>query len=190
MPLDFIHTLKQLIDLPEPEEEKILKLIRPVTVRKGAYYIEDGQVPKRFGFVSEGLFRYLYRDTNGNEFTKNFLPEGSFIASYSAMVAQQPSSMFIEALEDSMIYELNYADWIELKKDHPCWNFLLIAILEKVFSVKESRERDLLLLDAQQRYDIFREEYPGLESRIRQHMIASYLGISPVSLSRLLHKER
>lgn len=64
------------------------------------------------------------------------------------------------------------------------WNKLLIALLEKGYSIKEKRERDLLLLDAERRYKIFLQDFSVLESTIKQHQIASYIGITPIALSR------
>ncbi len=96
--------------------------------------------------------------------------------------------MYIEALENSTVYELEYLEWLTLRKENSCWDLFLITLLEGAFATKEKRERELLLLDAEERYNIFKNEFPGLESRIRQHLIASYLGISPVSLSRLKNK--
>lgn len=184
----FLSFVKFNIDLPEAEEVKIAKLLKPVKINKGDYYIREGQIPKKFAFVERGLFRYLYINNKGTEFTKNFILENNFISAYSAMISLQPSRMFIEALEDSYVYEINYVDWLELKKGHECWNRFLVLILEKAFSTKEIRERDLLLLEAQERYDIFKKEFPTLENRIKQHQIASYLGISPISLSRIRNK--
>lgn len=174
--------------MPEAEEAKVLKLLKGIKITKGDYYIREGQIPKKFAFVEKGLFRYLYINNKGTEFTKNFILENNFVSAYSAMISKQPSRMFIEALEDSYIYDINYADWLELKKGHECWNRFLVLILEKAFSTKEIRERDLLLLEAQERYDIFKKEFPTLENRIKQHQIASYLGISPISLSRIRNK--
>ncbi|GAB3516713.1 Crp/Fnr family transcriptional regulator [Emticicia fontis] len=188
MPHPFISFVKRIVDLPEAEEAKVLLLLRPVKIARGEYYIREGQVPKKFAFVEKGLFRYSYINTKGTEFTKNFILENNFISAYSAMISQQPSRMFIEALEDSYVYDISYHDWLELKKGHPCWNEFLVVILEKAFSTKEIRERDLLLLEAQERYDIFKKEFPTLENRIKQHLIASYLGISPISLSRIRNK--
>ncbi len=184
----FTSFIKRIVDLPEAEEVKVLKLLKPIKITKGEYYIREGQVPKKFAFVEKGLFRYLYINNKGTEFTKNFILENNFISAYSAMISQQPSRMFIEALEDSYVYDINYTDWLELKKGHECWNQFLVVILEKAFSIKEIRERDLLLLEAQERYDIFKREFPTLENRIKQHLIASYLGISPISLSRIRNK--
>ena len=153
-------------------------------------FIRAGEVPRKFAYVEKGLFRYFYLHKKGTEFTKNFIPANHFVSSYSAMIAQKPSLMFIEALHDSEIYEINYQDWLKLSNGHPCWNALLVKMLEKAFVIKETRERELLLLDAQDRYNNFIRDFPALENSVKQHLIASYLGISPVSLSRLKNKSK
>ncbi|MGQ3014746.1 MAG: Crp/Fnr family transcriptional regulator [Flavobacteriales bacterium] len=181
----FLAYLRSAIELPAEEEKRVSAILKSASLAKGAYFIREGQVPRRFAFVGSGLFRYLYMDPSGREYTKNFIPEGQFLSAYSAMISSSPSHMFIEALEDSEILEIDYGLWMRLQKGHPCWNTLLVQVLERAFSTKEKRERELLLLNAEDRYRIFREEFPGLESRVRQHIIASYLGISPVSLSRI-----
>jgi CRP-like cAMP-binding protein len=185
-----IELLQKVIMLPDTEAEKFAAIATERRIDKNEYFITEGQIPKKLAFVGKGLFRYFYIDGNGTEYTKNFILDGNFITAYSAMIAQKPSAMFIEALEDSVVYEINYTDWELLKAGHYCWKDLLIYFLEKAFSAKEKRERELLLLDAEHRYLIFKEEFPGLETRVKQHLIASYLGISPVSLSRLKNKKR
>ncbi len=183
-----IEYIRSIVPVPPNEADKLLDLGKKAFVRKGDYFIHEGQVPRKFAFVGKGLFRYLYIDGAGREYTKNFMPERHFIAAYSSMIARQPSRMFIEALENSEILELDYNEWLQLLQGNACWSQLLIHMLEHAFSVKENRERDLLLLDAGKRYDLFRSEFPGLEKRVPQHLVASYLGISPVSLSRLRKK--
>jgi CRP-like cAMP-binding protein len=180
--------IRNIVSLPAAEENKLLDICSTATIKKGESYIQAGQVPKKFAFIYEGLFRYLYRDAKGNEYTKNFISENNFILAYSAMIQQTPSKMYIEALENSVVYEIDYSDWLTLKNNHPGWNIFLIALLEKAFMIKENRERELLLLDAEKRYEIFKKEFPTLESRVKQHLIASYLGISPVSLSRIKNR--
>ena len=189
MKQDLLFFIKNIIDLPLSEEKKLLDISRISTIKKGEFYIQAGQVPKKFAFVSKGLFRYLYVGDNGTEYTKNFIPEKNFLLAYSSMVLQEPSKMFIEALEDSTVYDIDYSEWLSLKNGNPCWNIFLIKLLEKAFMTKENRERELLLSNAEQRYEIFKIEFPNLDSRIRQHLIASYLGISPVSLSRIRKKQ-
>ena len=180
-----IEFVKNCIDLPKSEEIKFLKLLSVKQVSKGDYFIQEGEIPKKFGYVHRGLFRYFYLKNKGNEVTKSFIEEGNFVSSYSAMITHKPSAMYIEALEDSIVYEIKYPEWVKLKEGDPCWNQLLIAMLEKAFTIKETRERELLLLSADERYLIFKNEFLNIEKRVKQHLVASYLGISPVSLSRL-----
>ncbi|HTF82136.1 MAG TPA: Crp/Fnr family transcriptional regulator, partial [Cytophagales bacterium] len=142
--------VKSLVTLPPQEETKLRNHAKESHIKKGRFYISEGQIPNKFAFVNQGLFRYMYRDHKGNEYTKNFITEGQFITSYSAMASQSPSKMYIEALEDSSLTELHYSDWLQLKNGDPCWNAFLVVVLEKAFAIKEQRERDLLLLDAQQ----------------------------------------
>lgn len=178
------HILKESA-IPDAEQQKLFAILTKKTLQKGTCFISEGDVPRQFAFVEQGLFRYLYIDQNGNEYTKNFLIEGHFIVSYSAMVRQQPSKMFIEALEDSVVHTIDYLHWQKLRAGHSCWDLFLIALLEKAFFIKETRERELLLLEARERYANFKKEFPTLEARVKQHQVASYLGITPVSLSRI-----
>lgn len=178
------------LNLPEKELQELLNIAQHHKIAKTNYFIREGQVPRKMAFVVKGLFRYVYTHENGSEFTKNIIAEGNFISSYSAMIHNTPSYFSIEALEDAEILEIDYSDWIKLREKNPFWNVFLVQILEKAFCIKEKRERELLLLDAEKRYVIFTAEFPDIENRISQQIIASYLGIQPESFSRLKRKIR
>jgi CRP-like cAMP-binding protein len=180
-----LSTLQAITDLPEKEEGKLRNLVSEQKVAKGEVFIHEGTVPQKFAFVVKGLFRYYYINDKGNEFTKGFFPEHTFITSYSAMTDGTPSYYTIEALEDAVVLVFEYSKWKVLYNAHPCWREFLLALLEKGFRKKETRERELLLLSAEERYRSFLKEKPPLENRIKQHHIASYLGITPVALSRI-----
>lgn len=183
-----IRTLKNLAEIPPEETQELYAIGHIKAITKGEFYIRAGEIPNTFAFVSSGLFRYVYIDEEGRQFTKAFMPEFSILSSYSAMLQKTPSHYYIEALESSKIVEFSYTSWLKLKEENRCWDRFLIAMLEKGYMKKESRERELLLLSAEDRYRIFLDEYPSLESRVKQHMIASYLGITPESLSRIRKK--
>lgn len=183
-----IKTIKAITYLPPEEEEKLIDKLQLKVLHKNDCFIKEGQVPKRMAFINKGLFRYYYIDEKGAEFTKGFFAAGSFLSSYTAMLQQSASKFAIEALKASELLVFEYTDWKILLEQHICWNKLLIAILEKAFAKKEKRERDFVLLDAEARYIDFLEENPGVEHTIKQHMIASYLGITPVALSRIRKK--
>ncbi|MDF9798153.1 CRP-like cAMP-binding protein [Catalinimonas alkaloidigena] len=183
-----LQAIRAITNIPEDQETKLLSICKSQSVRKGDLFIREGQVPHKFAFVNAGLFRYFYVDEKGNEFTKGFFPEGLFLSSYSAMIQEIPSYFTIEALENAEILVIDYEAWNDIRAQHPCWNEFLLAMMEKAFIIKEMREREFLLFDAEKRYLLFLDRYPGLDQRIRQHLIASYLGITSVALSRIRRK--
>ncbi len=184
----FVNIIKAVIDLPAAEEEAVKRICAIKNIEKGGHFIYAGDVPDKLAFNLNGLFRYYYVDKKGNDFTKGFFPEGAPISSYSAMIQRRESFFSIEALEDSVISVINYFDWQKLLARHECWKSFLIGMLERGYCIKESREREFLVLDAEERYRIFRQIFPDIEQRVKQHYIASYLGITPVALSRIRKK--
>jgi CRP-like cAMP-binding protein len=181
----FICAIRSIVDLPVEEERKISTIATAQSLRKGDHFIRPGAIPTKFGFVVSGLFRYYYIHSKGSEYTKGFFPENNFITSYTSMKLNKPSYYGVEALEEATIVAVDYHHWKSLFDGHPCWVHFLLALLEKGYAKKEARERELLLLNAEERYRLFLENYPHLETRIKQHLIASYLGITPVALSRI-----
>ena len=177
---DYLHKI-----LPPDRAAELTRISSLVTLRSGNYFIRQGEVPRKVAFVISGLFRYVYITEHGDEYTKSLIQQGSYISSYSAMIAATPSHFFIQALEDAEVLQTPYLKWKELLDSDPFWVSLLLKFVEKGFITKEKRERDLLLLDAETRYLNFLKEFPGLDKRVKQNIIASYLGIKPESLSRI-----
>jgi len=184
----FAETLNSITEFHEDQVKKILSFSKIKKIRKDEYYIREGEKPKSFAYVFSGLFRYYYIDKNGNDFTKGFFFENSFITSYSALIQNRESYFSIEALEDSEIIEIDYEKWKTLFNQELVWYKFLLTLIEKGYCVKESREREFLLFDAEKRYRSFLQTFPDQQKRIKQHFIASYLGITPVALSRIRKK--
>lgn len=182
---NLIKIVTSLSDCTAAQAEEILSYAKMKSVSKGETFIREGEIPRSFAFVAEGLFRYYYVDKKGNEFTKGFFPENTFITAYSALIEKRGSYFTIEALEDSTILDIDYEKWNAKTKDDLCWLKFVLALVEKGYCTKEAREREFLLFSAEERYASFNKNFPGLEKRIKQHYIASYLGINPVSLSRI-----
>jgi CRP-like cAMP-binding protein len=182
---DLLTTVRAIADIPAEEEAKLASILVKEDLKKGDTFIREGDVPHKFAFVNNGLFRYYYVNGKGNEFTKGFFPENNFITSYTAMVRRQPSYYTVQALENARVLVIDYRKWQNLYHGHTCWMNLLFALVEKGYMKKEARERELLILSAEERYRSFLSEYPDLEKRVKQNLIASYLGITPVALSRI-----
>ncbi len=168
--------------------EELFSIGKEKSIAASDYFIRAGETPHKIAFVKTGLFRYVYTNSKGDEFTKAIMPENNFISSYSAMVLNKPSYFSIEALENSQLVVINWCDFEQLKEKDVFWLKFLMKFIEKGYIVKEKRERDLLLLDAETRYKNFLTEFPGLDQRIKQTIIASYLGIKPETLSRIRKK--
>jgi len=171
--------------LSTEELDDVLNFFQPVDVKSGELYLDVGEIPKYFSFVASGLFRYYYITKEGEEFTKHFSIENTFMVSISAFLQNRGSYFFIEALEDSTILSADLKHLYSLSKTNMNIMNFMVKLFETLFILKEKREADFLLKDARERYEEFLLDYPGLEDRVMQYHIASYLGINPVSLSRI-----
>ncbi|WP_256759406.1 Crp/Fnr family transcriptional regulator [Cohnella sp. WQ 127256] len=175
---------------PIPDEEwaffKGISAYRAMT--KNSHFIRAGEPVDSIGICVSGLFRFYYTTPDGNEFNKSFCTKHDFIASYSSLLLSSPSFFSIQALMDSELIVFRYTDFQSLYSRHACWERLGRLFIEQLFVKKEIRERELLLLSAEERYLRFLEQYEHLMRNIPQYHIASYLGITPVALSRIRKK--
>ncbi len=174
--------------LPDERIDEFLSIGKEKSIMSSDCFIKAGETPSKIAFVGKGLFRYVYTNDKGYEFTKAIMAENNFISSYSAMVLRRPSYFSIEALENSQLLVINWSDFNQLQDKDIFWVKFLMKFIEKGYIIKEKRERDLLLLDAETRYKNFLTEFPGMDQRIKQGIIASYLGIQPETLSRIRKK--
>ena len=174
--------------LPDNRADEFLSVGYDKSINPLKKFINIGEIPTKIAFVYSGLFRYVYVNEKGDELTKGIIAENNFISSYSAMILKEPSRFFIEALEDAEILVIKWTSIEELMNKDVFWVRFVLKFIEKAFIIKEKRERDLLLLDAETRYNNFLKEFPGMSQRITQNIIASYLGIKPETLSRIRRK--
>ena len=181
----FFEFLKNITIIPQNELDKLSMISKTKYIKKGDYFLRQGNKTHSLAFVIKGLFRITYLTEEGKEFTKSFLDKNDFLVAYSSLLQDKESSFSIEALENSTIIEIDYHQWINMFEDEISWNKLLITILNKAFCKKEEREKEFLLYDAQTRYENFLKNNLHLLSRIKQNTLASYLGITPVALSNL-----
>ncbi|MCF6319115.1 MAG: Crp/Fnr family transcriptional regulator [Proteobacteria bacterium] len=181
----FLSQLNLITPIPAGELKKLKAISNLDYIKKGEYFLKQGERSPNIAFVVSGLFRVVYLTEDGKEFTKSFLPEQDFLIAYSALIQDRESYFSIEALEDSTVIVINFIQWKEMFQNEVSWYKMLVHVLEKAFCKKEAREREFLLYDATARYKSFLNTYPNLANRIKQHMIASYLGITPVAFSNL-----
>jgi len=181
----FIAFITTLAKLNPDQIKEFRNLLSIKHLSKGEYFIQRGRSPKTIAFVSNGLFRYFYTTKEGKEFTKGFFETNSILSAYDAILENTTSNYTIEALEDSAIETVDYNNLKKFFNKHLDWNIFLVPLLQKGYLSKVRRERELLLMNAEDRYQGFLERYPTLSKRVNQHIIASFLGITPESLSRI-----
>lgn len=152
------------------------------------HWIKAGDVCVELCYILEGLIRIYYIDQSGNEVNQHFYQANEVIAPVSAILSEEPCQYFIQALEPTQLMLADYNDLYTAGAENPEWLRLEIKMLQTVFVKNARREARLLLGNAEQRYRWFCKAYPELLERLPQYHIASFLGITPVSLSRLRKK--
>jgi CRP-like cAMP-binding protein len=188
----FMTDLKQffnnLTSGPIENWEEFSALFKPRVLRKGEYFIEEGQTAKEIGFLESGIMRVFYKNDNDIEYNKHFFINPCLVGGYASLITNQPSQINQQALTDCTILVAKYSDIQALYAASPSFERAARIIAEHYFVQKEQREIELVLLDAEKRYAIFQKEFPTLQQQIPQYHIASYLGITPTQLSRIRKK--
>lgn len=171
--------------LSDRDELLIAEGIREITVQKGEAFVEAGKVGQRIAFVKEGVFRSLYYNKQGDDFTRYFIYEGRFIGDFHGFADQVSSHEYIEAITDAVLLVIDLNHFKTLEKEIAIWPVLFARIHAFVAENKLKVASIMLNQDAKSRYIHFLNHYPGLANRVPQSMLASYLGITPSSLSRI-----
>jgi len=182
----FVKALNKYAPLSAACIDEVLKIVRVRTIAKHDYWLRQGSIPKSVAFVKKGLFSYYYITSEGNIVIKRFFAENSFVASTSALIKKEPGLFNICALEDTEVIEYDAFAFWKLIEWFPDLAIYHIKYIEQHWIVdKEEMEINLKYQQAKERYLTFLEEYPGLTTRLKQHHIASYLGVTPTQLSRI-----
>jgi signal-transduction protein with cAMP-binding, CBS, and nucleotidyltransferase domain len=185
-----LHQLKQTIESYYPISENSWKLIESIavfqTLKKGETLLQNGEIAKNLHFIAKGVLRAFITDQQGNFYNKNLFLENYFAGSKVSLMLKSPSNFTIEALEDSIIINLNYKKYISLINENDDLKNFYIAHLEKNWIIdKEQREVALVMQNATERYVSLLEKHPSIAERVPLLHIASHLGITPTQLSRI-----
>jgi CRP-like cAMP-binding protein len=186
---NIIENLSEKMDLksliPQTEQDWLLKHVKKIQLDKNEYLLRAGEIPKYAGMNISGLLRLYYIDDEGCEITKHFCTVNSLAISYSAFVNQTESNFFIQALESTTLLAVDYSTYIKTLEHNQCWKIANGKLTELLFTIKEKRESELLLKNAEERYQQFIMDFPDLHNTLPVYLIASYLAIKPESLSRI-----
>jgi CRP-like cAMP-binding protein len=138
----------------------------------------------------QGLIRKLHLTERGKRVVRGFGGPGSVVGAYASLLTRQPSHLRVEALEPTQLFVLSWSEIDTLYARHVCWQIVGRRLAETQLVEREQRAHELLTASATERYRRFCETHRELLPRLRDYDIASYLGITPVSLSRLRGRSR
>lgn len=183
------HEIDQHISRCAPisarELETFHSRLKPKTIKKKTLLLRQGEVCKYEAYIVKGCIKKYYIDQNGDEVILQFAVEDWWISDIGSFSEQKPSNLFIEAIEDTELLVIDYEGKESLYKEIPHLERVFRIMLQRAYSVLESRFYATVSHSAEARYLEFIQKYPTIPQRVPQQQIASYLGITPESLSRI-----
>jgi CRP-like cAMP-binding protein len=159
-------------------------LFREESYPKNKMIIREGQYVSSCSFLLDGVIR-VYFENDGKEYNKTFFIPGTFVAALTSLVRKEPSRINLQALTPVQMVSFPWRDFCTLFNGYRSLETFYRVMLEQIWVKKELHDIRMVTNDATTNYLIFREEFPGLEQMIPQYHIASYLGITPIQLSRI-----
>lgn len=169
----------------EAEMEEAILLFSRRTLKKGSYFVEEGNKCSEVAFIEKGVFRSFYMAPNGNEMTYCFRFPGDLMAAYSAFITGKGSVEYIQALSDAELLVIPKDQIDILLTKSPAWIHFLKIIAEQQYLELEGRVFQLQRDSANDRYQNLIEEQPEYVRQISVQHLASYLGITQRHLSRI-----
>jgi cAMP-binding proteins - catabolite gene activator and regulatory subunit of cAMP-dependent protein kinases len=176
------------ISINEENLALLKNIFKTKLYKKDTFFLEEGESSTEVGVIVNGVLRSYYIDKIGNDITKCFYEEGGILFSYAAYLSQKESMYYIQALEDCEVLVAKISDFEKMVEGNYELLLLYKKMIDSVLVMKEKHTSSFKLLNSMERYKQFLSTYPGLENRLKQCHIASYLGITPVSLSRIRKK--
>ncbi|MEL6918195.1 MAG: Crp/Fnr family transcriptional regulator [Bacteroidota bacterium] len=184
-----MHPLQQHItahtSLETLEFERLLAHFEPVDLSKGQLLIEPGNKVEHQYFVLNGCLRTFMIDSDGKEHTLQFAIENWWVSDYISYYKETVSICSVECIEDCSLLKIRRVDLEQLFNVLPQVERFFRRQLERAFVAFQLRILSNLHKTAEERYHLFIRSYPHIEQRVKNYQIASYLGITPESLSRL-----
>jgi len=179
-----IQFLNSIHPMSTPLLEHLDTVLKLRTLHKREYLLRAGHICRNISFIQQGLLRCFY--IKGDmEVCSWFMKEGDVIISVESFYGQKTSYESIQALEECELYYIDYNELQQIYKLFPDFNFIGRVLTERYYMLSEQRLYSLRMQRAQERFDYFIEHYPELLLRIPAKYIASYIGITEVTMSKI-----
>ena len=177
--------IDQYVALPSTDRELLASMLKARRLLKRTYLLAEGEICHFENFVVEGCFRMFYVDDKGIEHTLQFAVEGWWIADLESFLKKTPSSYYIEALENSVVLQIDAESQNKLYETAPLFERYFRILHQNAYIAQSKRILENISRSGEDKYESFLQTYPQWQQRIPQKYIASYLGITPVFLSKI-----
>lgn len=181
----FTDYILQFGNLNQQQIDLINSKATVIDLHKDEYYWEAGRTVKQIGFLMDGVLRVYYYNNKGEEITRYFIDENHLILSGNTIDEVYTPSEYISAVTDCKMIVFTKHDWKEIAATIIGWDHILQKIISKYHGEKIARRSELVSQDATERYLDFIQKFPSLVNRVPLSYIASYLGITSSTLSRI-----
>jgi CRP-like cAMP-binding protein len=179
---------QQRVTLTADEISMLESAFIPMHLEKGEFLLREGEIAKWGAFVAKGCLRSYVIDNKGKEHIIQFAPENWWLSDTNSMLQKTPTLFFMDALEPTDLLLLDVPSHQKLIQSIPGYAASFQAGFQKHAASKDRRIIATLTADAEERFQNFLDVYPTIAQRVPQHMLASYLGVTPETLSRIRKK--
>ncbi len=181
------NSIRTLFNLSEEEVTIFLSEFTKVKIKKNEIFINAGEACNKVGLIENGIMMCIY-NKNGNEIIEEFAFENSFITNYYSYLTFKPSEKEIRCIDDTTIHVITRKSLEKLGSDYSFIRDMARQMNEMLFLRNHDRVKSLLLDTPPERYLQVISQRKDLAHRIPQYLIASYLGVTPETISRIRNK--
>jgi CRP-like cAMP-binding protein len=162
-------------------------LVEKKNVKRGDIIIQKGDTVSHLIIAESGYYKTYYQDDNDEIYIKSFHSAKDFLSPANELTHLEESSVYVECLKEGVIYKLAWRELNNLSQKSELIKKLIQDLSKKQLMALSQKMKDLITLSSIERFEKLKNERPDLLENVKQKLIANYLGISPVALSRLIH---
>ncbi|TCD05940.1 Crp/Fnr family transcriptional regulator [Pedobacter frigidisoli] len=186
---DLLETLGFIVPLPAPFQQRVNEEVIIENFGRKHLLLRPGEIARRLYFIRSGFLRAFFIDENGKECTTWFMGKGDLMISVYSFFTQKPAFEYIEVLQECKLQSLSWNQLNAYYADFPQGNLLGRIVTQKYYIMSEERAIFLRTQTPSLRYELLIAQHPDIEQKTSQNNIASYLGISRETLSRIRRKK-
>lgn len=184
-----VNYISRTVSLTDEEAAQFAAAFAEVKVKKRQFIVQPNYTARHRNYVLNGAFRAYVVDDSGGDHTIAFAIEDWWITDYNSYILQQPATMFVVALEDGILLQIEHEKELALKSANHKFETFFRVRAERTAAFMQQRIISNLTQTAEERYERFLEKYPSIVQRVPQYALASYLGMTTEFLSKIRNRK-